>query len=176
MQLFRRGRLVTERKTGGDERVEQPLTSARQKRFCREFLRTLDPRRAAESVGLQDGFALLHDRTIRKRLERMRGDSSSQILREDAVRRLAELAFGRANDAVALALSDPEKRPDVGGLDLSAVAEFRVTDKGGVEIKFLDRVRALETLCALLGEGPGTEADEFYQALEDAVGTETEGR
>ena len=64
---------------------------------------------------------------------------------------------------------------DPGSLDLSAVAELKVTDKGGVEVKLVDRVRALETLCALLGEAGGGGAEELYRALEDAAGQLEEG-
>ena len=35
---------------------------------------------------------------------------------------------------------------DLETLDLSAVAELKVTDKGGVEVKLIDRIRALEAL------------------------------
>ena len=52
----------------------------------------------------------------------------------------------------------------------------RVTDKGGIELKFLDRVRALETLYTLL-EGDGTQgsARELYQALTETSSTEEGG-
>ena len=96
-----------------------------------------------------------------------------EAIREDALRRLAQLAFGRANDAVRLALNPREVDP--GELDLSAVAELKVTDKGGVEVKLVDRVRALETLCGLLGESGNGGAEELYRALEDAAGQLEEG-
>ena len=89
------------------------------------------------------------------------------LQRRDIQRRLAELAFGRANDVLGLALH-PESA-DVDTLDLSAVAEFKVTDKG-VEVKLVDRVRALETLCGLLESGGSGGAEELYRALEDAAG------
>lgn len=139
--------------------------------FCRTYLRTMDPETAAAAVGRKDGFSLLGQKTTQAKLEQMRNDAAAQLRREDAVRRLAQLAFGRANDAVKLAL-------DPGGveaekLDLSAVAEFKVTDKG-VEVKLVDRVRALETLCGLL-EQNAADADELYKALADAAGVEEGG-
>lgn len=146
--------------------MKRELDAAHRKAFCQAYLRTLDPARAAEEADVGDGFALLHDRDIRARLERLRSDWNAQILREDAVRRLAELAFGRANDAAALALAETGGKLDTAGLDLSAVSELKVTDKG-VEVKFIDRVRALEALCSLLG-GDGSGAAEFFQALEEA--------
>jgi hypothetical protein len=148
--------------------VEKAKTSECRKRFCRAYLRTLDPQRAAQEAGVPDGWAMLRDRAVRKRLGQMRESMAEQIRREDAVRRLAELAFGRANDGAALAMGSAEERQDVRALDLSAVSELKVTDKG-VEIKFLDRVRALETLCGLL-ENDDDAAASFFQALEDAGG------
>lgn len=136
--------------------------------FCAAYLRTMDPEQAAEAAGREDGFSLLGWKSIRRRLEKMRGAAAGELRREDALRRLAQLAFGRANDAARLALSPREVDP--GSLDLSAVAELKVTDKGGVEVKLVDRVRALETLCALLGESGGGGAEELYRALEDAAG------
>ena len=140
--------------------------------FCRAYLRTMDPERAAAVIGRRDGFTMLGSASVQNRLEKMREDAAGQVRREDAIRRLAQLAFGRANDAVKLALRPAEM--DVEELDLSAVAEFKVTDKGGVEVKLVDRVRALETLCELLVTGGGHDADELYRAL--AEGADEEGR
>lgn len=137
------------------------------RRFCGAYLQGMDPERAAEAAGGGDGFALLGRRSVRRRLENMRGAAAAELRREDALRRLAQLAFGRANDAARLALSPKEVDP--GTLDLSAVAELKVTDKGGVEVKLVDRVRALEALCGLLEEHGGG-AEELYRALEDAAG------
>ena len=149
--------------------MEKKRDCEMQRQFCRAYLRTMDPEQAAAEAGCGDGFAFLATKPVRERLEKMRETAAGQIRREDVLRRLAQLAFGRANDAARLALqagqADPEK------LDLSAVAELKVTDKGGVEIKLVDRVRALETLYGLL-EGGGGGAEELYRALADAAGEE----
>nr|WP_325301320.1 hypothetical protein [uncultured Oscillibacter sp.] len=142
------------------------------RKFCTAYLRTMDPEQAAAASGREDGFAVLALKSVRRRLETMRGAAAGELRREDALRRLAQLAFGRANDAARLALGPKEVDP--GSLDLSAVAELKVTDKGGVEVKLVDRVRALETLCGLLEERGGG-AEELYQALEDAAGQLEEG-
>jgi len=135
--------------------------------FCRAFLRTMDPERAAAEIGRRDGFTMLGTSRVQSSLEKMREDAAGQIRREDAIRRLAQLAFGRANDVVKLALHPGET--DLEQLDLSAVSEFKVTDKGGVEVKLVDRVRALETLCELLASGGGQTADELYRALAEGM-------
>ena len=139
--------------------------------FCRAYLRTMDPERAAAESGCRNGFSMLRRRTVRERLERMREAAAGQLRREDVLRRLAELAFGRANDGAGLALRPGETDPE--GLDLSAVSELKVTDKG-VEVKFVDRVRALETLYGLL-ENDGGGAAELYRALTEAAGGEEGG-
>lgn len=135
--------------------------------FCRVYLETMDPERAAAAAGCRDGSALLGQPRIQERLETLRCGLAGQVRREDVIRRLAQLAFGGANDAMKLALGPGEV--DTEQMDLSAVAEFKVTEKG-VEVKLVDRVRALATLFELLETGSGGGAEELYQALEDAAG------
>lgn len=80
----------------------------------------------------------------------------SPILREDVIRRLTELARDRANDCVRLVLED---RPEIGSLDLDLLSEVRRSDKGGVEVKLIDRLAVLEQLERILQqEQPGPEA------------------
>ena len=87
---------------------------------------------------------------------------AGEISRQDVTRRLAELAFGRANDCVRLALEDA---PDLSALDLSLLSEVKRNDKGTVEIRLIDRLRALEQL-ALVAREEHTELDEFLQAMQ----------
>ena len=83
------------------------------------------------------------------------------IQRRDIQRRLAELAFGRANDCVRLVL---EEDPDVDALDLSLLSEVKRNDKGTVEIRLIDRLQALEALSGMVGSEEG-EMKAFLQAL-----------
>ena len=113
-------------------------------RFCRAYLRTMDPEQAAAEIGRRDGYAMLGQKGTQQKLERMRCDAAAQLKREDVLRQLARLAFGR--------------------VELSAVSELRVTEKG-VEVKLVDRVRALETLWKLLEASEPQQADPLLQAL-----------
>ena len=100
-----------------------------------------------------------------------RGDSlkkrirNGQVRREDVTRRLAELAFGKPNDCVRLAL---EEVADLEELDLSLLSEIKRSEKGMVEIKLIDRLRALEQLAASAGEDK-PEMEEFLKALQSAA-------
>ena len=139
-------------------------------RFCRAYLRTMDPERAAAEINRKDGYTMLGRKTTQQHLEQMRSAAAAAVKREDVLRQLAKLAFGGAEDAVRLALERGEAAPEE--LELSAVSELRVTEKG-VEVKLVDRVRALETLWRLLGEsGGGAQQDELYRALTELGGTE----
>ena len=86
---------------------------------------------------------------------------NGKISRSDVTRRLAELAFGKANDCVRLALEDD---PRLGRLDLSLLSEVKRNDKGTVEIKLIDRLRALEQLAQVAGEDT-QDLEAFLQAL-----------
>ena len=87
---------------------------------------------------------------------------SGEIRRQDVTRRLAELAFGKANDCVKLAL---EENLCLDDLDLSLLSEVKRNDKGTVEIKLIDRLRALEQLAQTAGE-ERSDVDAFLQALQ----------
>ena len=87
---------------------------------------------------------------------------SGEIRRQDVTRRLAELAFGKANDCVKLAL---EENPCLDKLDLSLLSEVKRNEKGTVEIRLIDRLRALEQLARTAGE-ERSDVDAFLQALQ----------
>ncbi|MGM9590759.1 MAG: terminase small subunit [Faecousia sp.] len=96
------------------------------------------------------------DKALQKRIR------AGEVNRQDVTRRLAELAFGRANDCVRLVL---EERPDLNGLDLSLLSEVKRNEKGTVEIRLVDRLRALEQL-ALVAREEKTELEAFLQAMQ----------
>lgn len=95
----------------------------------------------------------------------------TELTREDVLRRLGELAFGRANDVVKLALlGESALLEQMDRLDLSVLSEFKWSDKA-VEIKVVDRVKALEELFELLddGEGERENREAFFRALRNSV-------
>ena len=87
---------------------------------------------------------------------------SGTVSRQDVTRRLAELAFGRPNDCVRLVL---EETPDLKELDLSLLSEVKRNEKGTVEIRLVDRLRALEQLALVAKEGNG-DLQAFLQAMQ----------
>ena len=85
--------------------------------------------------------------------------------RTEVLRQLRRMLRSKPNDAVKLAFL--EDVDGVEGLDLTGLAEFRRTDKGGVEIRLVDRASILRELAALADSRPGERAEEFFKALEE---------
>lgn len=84
----------------------------------------------------------------------------------EALAGLRRLAFGRINDALALLQDDPGEI-SAERLDLFNVAEIKRPKGGGLEIKFFDRLEALERLAELEDRAAGTSsADSFFSALQ----------
>lgn len=98
----------------------------------------------------------MKEESLKKRIRR--GD----IRRQDVLRRMAELAFGDANDCVRLVLED---KPDIDSLELSLLSEVKRNEKGTVEVKLIDRVKILEQLYQAAGQ-EGTDMASFLQALQ----------
>ena len=74
---------------------------------------------------------------------------SGEISRQDVRRLLAELACGKVNDCVKLAL---EENPCLDNLDLRLLGGVKRNDNGTVEIKLIDRLKILEQLAEVAGE------------------------
>lgn len=88
--------------------------------------------------------------------------------RKAVLRQIRKLAESRVNDAVRLAFLSEEELGELAKLDLSAVAEFKRSSNGTVEVKFIDRLAALQWLMDRAEEDP--KAKRLYEALEGAAG------
>ena len=91
----------------------------------------------------------------------------------DVLRRLEELAYGKANDAVRLVMTDePMHREMIDELDLSLLSEIKRGSNGVIEIKLINRLDALELLAKLVGSDTvkkAPQADNFFRAMESAA-------
>lgn len=138
-----------------------PNIPSEKRRFASAYLRCFDVDLAADSIGRCDGVRLLGTPAVQEELRLQR--AQCDICRQDVLRRLAQLAFGRANDCVKLVLSE---EPDLDALDLSLLSEVKRNDKGTVEVKLIDRVRALQELLQA-GSQTNDAAELFFAAAED---------
>lgn len=82
------------------------------------------------------------------------------------------LAFGDIQDAVKLLFESEENVLSVlPELDLFNVSEIKRQKGGGMEIKFFDRIKALEKLREITDSDSGQAAVSFYDALEKSAGS-----
>ena len=88
---------------------------ANMERFCRAYLRTMDPERAALEAGCRDGFTCLAAPGTQKRLDRMREAAAGQLRREAFF-----LKIGRKHVNAAVVIG--QKIGDVYGNALRAAA------------------------------------------------------
>lgn len=77
------------------------------------------------------------------------------------LRQLRKLVCGKTNDCVRLVL---EESPDVEKLDLRLVEEVKRPKGGGMEVKLLSRIKALELMAELCRE-EGTEEHTMLLSL-----------
>lgn len=75
-----------------------------------------------------------------------------------------KLAFGSVNDAVRLLFGKEPDPQELESMDFGNIAEIRRLKDGGLEIKFYDRIRALDCLRSLSEQGAGDSP--LYRALQ----------
>ena len=99
---------------------------------------------------------------VRKAIEQY----GAALFKRNAVAGYERIAFGSVADAVRLCFADgvPD---DLDALDLYMVSEVK-RSKNGVEIKFFDRLKALDRLSDL-ADPEDDRAEPFYRALEEGA-------
>lgn len=127
----------------------------------------------ALEAALKSGYTVMPERTAFKLLKKDSINAYISALtlenksnRDEIAAGLRRLAFGCINDAVTLAFNeefDPEMLKE---LDLFNVSEIKVNRGKGVEIKFFDRIKALEKLTAVIGQSDSESKNEFFTAIE----------
>lgn len=79
-----------------------------------------------------------------------------------------ELAFGSVTDAVRLLFEEDISKAALDEMNLFNVAEIKRMKGGGMEIKFVDRLKALQCLEQLTLE-ESSDGFDFYRALENSA-------
>jgi hypothetical protein len=95
--------------------------------------------------------------------------------KENILKYIAEIAFGKPNDAVKLAFLSPEELSDaIDALNLTMLSEIKRSGSG-VEVKLINRMEALKLLMAKTDSESGREsnAELFFQAINAAAGAKS---
>ena len=93
-----------------------------------------------------------------------------KTIEEEVREGLRRLAFGEIQDAVLLLFEEEnEILEKLSKLNLYNVSEIKRPKNGGMEIKFFDRIKALEKLRETELEVNSSEPLSFYRALEEGA-------
>ena len=148
------------------EFIESTLKN-REKEFCACFAETGDVKLSARLSGYRlnsraKGLKLLARDDIQTEINRL-VKSKEKLARTLASVGYQRLAFGNTSDAVSLIYSKDPGEAELGSMDLFMISEIKKPKDGSLEIKFFDRLKALEKLEQISSDSP-------FVNLFDAIG------
>lgn len=142
--------------------------SAKEELFCTYYLLDRNGREAAAKSGYRspqkNAARLLRKKEIASFIKA--ADEKSKRKQQDVAAGYYRLAFGCVADAVKLLFCDEATSDELEKADLFSVSEIKRQKGGGIEVKFFDRLKALEKLEALCLSDPNASAKAFYSAIE----------
>lgn len=146
----------------------------KEKLFCCYYVSSGNCKEAAACAGFrnpeQRGNALLARDDVNAEIHRL-FEARNKNYRQQARAGYERLAFGNVTDAVRLMFADDPDMSSIASLDLFNVAEIKRPKDGALEIKFFDRIKALEKLESADKEETSS-VSEFYKALADCGSSE----
>ncbi|MBE6770613.1 MAG: terminase small subunit [Ruminococcaceae bacterium] len=148
------------------------VLTEKERLFCTYYAEDGDARGCAARAG----FVVAPRRSAARLLvrEEIRAEISRQEKEKKATAALVEkglrrLAFGSVADALKLMLCEETMTAEeIEKLDLFNVSDIKRPKGGGLEIKFFDRLKALERL-EKIGSGEETVQSSFVQALSEGA-------
>lgn len=140
----------------------------REKEFCRKYISCGDAIEAALYAGYKKSPLKYADELLSReevtreiaRLCELRRQTAAELARAGYQR----LAFGSISHAVSLLYMDNPSREQLDEMDLFCVSEIKRPKDGSMEIKFFDRLKALEKLCSGSADEGG--AAPIYDAID----------
>jgi len=155
----------------GREMMRKEL-SRKERLFCDYYSKTRSSREAA----FKAGYRILPERAAEKLMSRK--DIREMISQLDEMRKaktadisagLRRAAFGSIADAIRLMFDENLNPEELDGLDLFCVSEIKRPKGGGMEIKFIDRLKALEKLQSLAETEREADKNPFVEAIEKSA-------
>ena len=141
--------------------------------FCIYFVKSRDARYAAAKAGYtvnieKTAVKLLLKKNVKERLKELEKQRTAKL--SEVTEGFRKIAFGSVADAVALALLEEKPtREELERLDLSMISDIKIPKTGGIEIKFFDRLKALEKLNEISSLCESESGSDFLSALENSA-------
>lgn len=140
-------------------------------------------KRSAAEAAFKAGYSVMPERAAMKllRKESVKNriaalSKENRASRNEVEAGLRRIAFGCVADAVKIALSEDFNVEELRNMDLFGISEIKVSRGKGVEIKFFDRIKALEKLSLLIKEDTDSSTDSLFRAIEEGAEALRAGR
>lgn len=140
-------------------------------------------KRSAAEAAFKAGYSVMPERAAMKllRKESVKNriaalSKENRTSRNEVEAGLRRIAFGCVADAVKIALSEDFNVEELRNMDLFGISEIKVSRGKGVEIKFFDRIKALEKLSLLIKEDADSSTDGLFRAIEEGAEALRAGR
>ena len=140
--------------------------------FCINYINCGNAKEAAMTAGFKDApekkcAKLLGNPKISKKIERLFEEKKRKLVYKACIG-YERLAFGSISDSIKLLFKENLDCDTLESMDLFNISEIKKPKDGAMEIKFFDRIKALEKLeqSDFCKDGG---ADPFYYALEKGM-------
>ena len=115
----------------------------------------------------RSALRLLRRTDIAQEIARL--DKQRETTQNDIAIGYQRLAFGCISDAVCLLFSDEVSLEEIEKMDLFNISEIKRKKGGDIEIKFFDRLKALEKLQDAYAVSAKPEESSLYSAIEQGA-------
>lgn len=151
---------------------KENLLTKKELTFCHHYIKTGNAKEAAWLTGYknnpeQKGTELMTKSKVSKKIEKIYLEKKKNLIYK-ATTGYERLAFGNISDSIKLLFPENLSHEDLEKMDLFNISEIKKSKEGAMEIKFFDRLRALEKLEQVDMEQKG-DKDPFYYALEQGI-------
>ena len=134
--------------------------------FCHCFAMYANAREAASKSGYASperaGMKLLSRKEIQEEINSLTLQNADK---KEIVAGLKRLAFGSVADCLKLILADGDEDFQIESMDFFNISEIKKPKGGGLEIKFFDRLKALEKLSSICESSDDNSSVPFYEAI-----------
>lgn len=146
------------------------LTS-KERLFCTYYCLSRNGTEAASKSGYifpeKSALRLLRKKEIKEEIER--SDREKRASQKDIISGYYRLAFGCYADAVSLLFRDEVTDEEIRQMDLYNISDIKRKKGGDIEIKFFDRLKALERLQQLSCQQDSDGTDSLFSAIEKSA-------
>lgn len=146
--------------------MKENKLSKKEMLFCRLYSTHRNAREAAALAGYllpsASGNLLMQKENVRKEINRISADFADA---DEICAGFRRLAFGSTADCMKMLFKEDFTDEELEQLDLFNISEIKKAKNGAIEIKFFDRIKALEYLSACENAHEGDDALPFYEAI-----------